>query len=153
MAAAGVRHVQAEELLLDWQSSGDFFLYILFCRGLPFYLLLLLTLRTGRRIFFHFYFLYCGFSYGVQAVLLTIQYQLAGVPIYAAQIIPQIFFYVPALYLGYRLSEDHMDRKKWYTGKERYRLAAASFLLWTTGIVLEWYVNPFIIRTGMKIFL
>lgn len=152
METAGIRQIQAEQLLMNWNISVGFLIYLLLCRGLPFYLLVLLTLRTGRHVFFNLYFIYCGFSYGVQTVLFAMQYQLDGIPMCIVQVLPQIFFYLPALYLGYRLSEVRFGRSG-YGNSDVIRTAAASIFLWTIGILAEWYVNPFVIQACMKFFL
>lgn len=153
MENAGIRQIQAEQLLMNWNVSGGFLIYLFICRGLPFYLLVILTYQTGRRIFFNIYFLYCGFSYGIQAVLLAMQYQLAGIPMYAVQMIPQIFFYLPALYLGYRPDKGNPAGRNRYGNHMARRAFAVSILLWTMGILAEWYVNPMVIEKGMKFFL
>ncbi|MGN0205012.1 MAG: hypothetical protein ACI4BB_10745 [Coprococcus sp.] len=142
METAGFRQMQAEQLLMNWNTSSDFLIYLFLCRGIPFYLLVLLTLKTGRCLFFNLYFLYCGFTYGVQAVLLAMQYGFAGIFICFFQFMPQLIFYLPALYLGYGL------------GKKRYhRAVGGSIILWTIGLLTEWYINPLIMSAGMKIFL
>lgn len=147
MSNVGIRQALAGQLLLNWKTSSGFLFYLLLCRGMPFYLLILLTLKTGSYTFFYLYFFYCGFSYGVEAVLLTMQYQLAGLPIFLLQILPQIFCYLPALYLGYGLAAAQFGRRN------SRRAAGISLLLWTTGLLMEWYINPHIIRFGMRLFL
>lgn len=147
MEAVGHQQIQSGQMLMNWPLSAGFFYYLLFCRGLPFYLLLMITLRTGKRTFFYCYFAYCGFVYGVQAVLLTMYYQFAAIPLLAAQLMPQVLCYGAALYLGYGIVSDIYNRS---AVRKRAGLCA---LLWTAGLAAEWYLNPLVLKFCMKNFL
>lgn len=144
MQAVGSGQAQNEQLMMNWSVSAEFLYYLLFFRGLPFYLLILITIKTGSRLFFYLYFIYGGFAYGVQAVLLTMYYQAAGIPIFLFQICPQVFCYIPALLVGYRLTlmSDGQQSKG--------RMAVLAVLIWTVGLIMECYVNPYVIKFCMK---
>lgn len=144
MDTVGAGQIQAEQVVINGPVSGSYFYYLLLCRGLPFYLLLMITLRTGKRTFFNFYFAYCGFVYGVQAVLLTMQYQLAAIPVLTAQLMPQVLCYGAALYLGYGLVTDV------YSRSTMRRKAGVCALIWTVGLAAEWYLNPLVLKFCMK---
>lgn len=150
METAAFRQIKAEQLLMDWETSAGFLMYLFLCRGLPFYLLVLLTIKTRRSLFFNFYFLYCGFTYGIQALILAMQLRFQGIIICILQCMPQILFYLPAIYLGYGLVEKRSGISRF--GND-HRACIGSIFLWTVGLLTEWYFNPFIIGAGMKIFL
>ncbi len=144
MDTVGASRVWHGEIMFFGQPPAGYFFYLLMCRGLPFYLLLMITWRTGKRTFFNLYFIYCGFVYGVQAILLTMQYQLSAVWLLMAQLMPQVLCYGAALYLGYGMNGDIDSRR---TILKKTGLCA---LIWTAGLAAEWYLNPFVLNFCMK---
>jgi hypothetical protein len=145
MTAVGSDYITSRYLLMNASVSSDFFIYLLFCRGIPFFLLLILTTKTDYRTFIMLYLFYCGFSYGTQAVLLTLYEHWNAFLIIIAQLLPQIICYIPALFFACKIPCSDSHKKKQYF--------FAGFFLWLCGIAAEYMLNPYFLKFSMKILL
>jgi hypothetical protein len=145
LTLTGASYIQNIYGLMNLSVSPDFLIYILFCRGIPFLLLIMLTAKTGRQTFILIYLFYCGFSYGAEAVLLTFYIQWQAVIVISAQLFPQILCYVPALYIVCIFCTEHPVNRK--------QLLFAGIFLWTCGMLAESYLNPYVIKFCMKVML
>lgn len=96
--------------------------------------------------------LWTGFLGGTLAAIAVLQLGLRGLAVLVAAAVPQIFLYLPAglFYLGtvYRMSEKSRAGQK-LSGK-RYReyliTCLAGLALIFCGVLLECYVNPYILN-------
>lgn len=52
LSAISSRQGDYDRLIMSWHCTPGFLIYLFLCRCLPFCLLLILTLRTGKRFFF-----------------------------------------------------------------------------------------------------
>ncbi|MFR3434873.1 MAG: hypothetical protein ACLTSO_02855 [Coprococcus sp.] len=95
---------------LSWisQQTADF-IYLFLCRCIPFYLLIALTFKTRRKIFCHLYFWYIGFIYGTVGLLSAFEYGITGLILCIFRLLPQVCFYVPALYATWRMTAGFTD--------------------------------------------
>jgi len=143
------RQSEYDRLILNWQSTPGFLIYLFLCRCLPFCLLLILTIRSQKRFFFHLYCLYAGFIYGAESLLSASEYKLCGMLLCFFRITPQIFFYLPALFFVWHLADS--PGHPLLTGNRRLWLFA--LLFWILGIAAEWGVNPYFIQFGIHLLL
>lgn len=130
--------IQSQELL--WHVGSQRLLLFLA-------LLALGTLSKGRLV--HVLFVaWSGFAYGYFCVISISAFGAKGLVLCLLALFPQFFAYVPA-YLGLvQLSEHRREHAGWKG------MAAVVFLLamMVTGILLESYINPFILQKVLKIF-
>lgn len=137
-----------DRLILNWQCTPGYFIYLFLCRCLPFYLLTVLTMRIRNRFFCHLYFWYVGFIYGTECLISAAEYGSTGLFLCFFRMIPQILFYVPALWMVWQAAEEERSR---FSGSRR--LFLTGLLLWTAGAALESMVNPYILQFGIRLFL
>ena len=138
-----------DRFILDFTADRGFFIYLFFCRCLPFYLLIALTFKTGRKIFCHLYFWYIGFIYGALGLLSAFEYGITGLILCIFRLLPQAFFYIPALYIAWHMTAGSTDRL--LPGNSR--LLGASLLLWTIGTITEWALNPILLQHIIQLLL
>ena len=149
LSAISSRQGDYDRLIMSWHCTPGFLIYLFLCRCLPFFLLLILTLRTGKRFFFYLYFLYIGFVYGAQSILSAAEYQFFGLLLCFFRLAPQIFFYLPALFLAWHLAGN--PGYPFLSGKRR--LFLISMLLWIVGTLSEWALNPYFLKFGIQLLL
>lgn len=98
-----------DRFILDFTTDSGFFIYLFLCRCIPFYLLIALTFKTRRKIFCHLYFWYIGFIYGTVGLLSAFEYGITGLILCIFRLLPQVCFYVPALYATWRMTAGFTD--------------------------------------------
>lgn len=143
------RQENYDRLIMNWHCTPGLLIYLLLCRCLPFFLLLLLTLRTGKSFFFHLYFAYIGFIYGAQCLLSADAYQFYGLLLCFFRLAPQIIFYLPALFFAWHLT-DIPGHSPVFNRKSLFLI---SLFLWIIGISAEWGLNPYFLRFGIRLLL
>ena len=127
-----------DRFILDFTTDSGFFIYLFLCRCIPFYLLIALTFKTRRKIFCHLYFWYIGFIYGTVGLLSAFEYGITGLILCIFRLLPQVCFYVPALYATWRMTAGFTD----HLLPINKRLLVIGLLLWTIGTAVEWAFNP-----------
>lgn len=126
--------------------TADYMWYIMKARVLPFLIICLLGCTKRKKILVGCVLGWTGFSGGMVAVSAVIRLGMKGLALCVVGIFPQVIFYVPAysvqlIYL-YRYPE-----ARWNTGKTIF-----IFLAFATGILLEAYVNPILLKAVIKTF-
>ncbi|MBT9774372.1 hypothetical protein GPK82_14465 [Coprococcus catus] len=90
-----------------------------------------------------------GFVYGAQSILSAAEYQFFGLLLCFFRLAPQIFFYLPALFLAWHLAGN--PGYPFLSGKRR--LFLISMLLWIVGTLSEWALNPYFLKFGIQLLL
>ena len=137
-----------DRLILNWQCTPGYFIYLFLCRCLPFYLLILLTIRIRNRFFCHLYFWYIGFIYGIEGLISAAEYGITGLFLCFFRMIPQILFYVPALWMVWQTAKEGSSR---FSVSRHFLLTV--LLLWTAGAAIESIVNPYFLQFGIQLLL
>ena len=126
--------------MMTSDATINVLIYLFLCRCLPFFLLILLTLRAEKRFFCHVYLIYVGFLYGVQSLLSAMAYGRNGWTVIFFHVFPQVLFYIPAFGLIWQL----VGWVHGFSGRKQ-RLVVAVFL-WILGTLAEWKINPYVMR-------
>lgn len=138
-----------DRFILNFTTDSGFFIYLFLCRCIPFYLLIALTFKTRRKIFCHLYFWYIGFIYGTVGLLSAFEYGITGLILCIFRLLPQVCFYVPALYATWRMTAGFTD----HLLPINKRLLVIGLLLWTIGTTVEWAFNPVLLQYGIQLLL
>ncbi|MFR6157132.1 MAG: hypothetical protein ACLUI7_08125 [Coprococcus sp.] len=132
-----------------WISQQTWiFIYLFLCRCIPFYLLIALTFKTRRKSSV-IYFWYIGFIYGTVGLLSAFEYGITGLILCIFRLLPQVCFYVPALYATWRMTAGFTD----HLLPINKRLLVIGLLLWTIGTAVEWAFNPVLLQYGIQLLL
>ena len=102
-----------------------------------------------RSIFCHLYFWYIGFIYGTVGLLSAFEYGITGLILCIFRLLPQVCFYVPALYATWRMTAGFTD----HLLPINKRLLVIGLLLWTIGTAVEWAFNPVLLQYGIQLLL
>lgn len=135
-------------------QGRELFLYLFYERAPEFLLLLILSIGIYGMLVVDAYICYLGFSVGFISVIAIINYGIKGALLILGFFFPQWLFYVPVLVIWHsqlrsykKLGKDYLpDNKK----KSRYMKYLLSFvvacLFFLGGILLESYVNPYLLQ-------
>ncbi|MEY8392511.1 stage II sporulation protein M [Lachnospiraceae bacterium 45-W7] len=103
-----------------------------------------------------------GFSIGFMLSAAIAKYGIKGILLALGGLFPQYLFYAPVyilccwftIYLRQRLFRDRQEqeRDKRYTYMAGLLISAGLFVIFVTGIFLESYINPVILKKILKIF-
>lgn len=136
------------------------FFYYIFKNRIEFFLLLVVSSFTSlMKIVFHFFVFWCGMSGGVIGITLLWKFGIKGILLFFGLFFPHIFLYIPC-FLGlmnslYKFQQPGKITTQYHYGvKYADKRAIASFLLLVlaflflllVGILVESYVNPFVLK-------
>lgn len=125
--------------------TEDYMWYLLRCRVLPLGFVVFMGSAGFRKFSATACLIWTGFSSGVLAVAAVLRMGAKGMLLCVAGIFPHFIFYIFAyvviLYYFY-----HYPETKWNVKKTMF-----VFVMFVTGILLEVYVNPTVMREIMKI--
>ena len=138
----------------------EYFFYLLKRRGLLGIGMLLIGMTAGGQLFLAGIVMYFGMSIGGMLSVMILRYGWKGILLSLGFCLPQDLFYIPAGSMGISLLASHYGQKSdrlqmYHTGeKKRNRIKKICSVLGVTiiGIVTECYVNPFLVKTVLKIF-
>lgn len=123
------------------------FLQCLYSRGILMLLLLFLAYTPFRKLAFRLVTAYLGVSFGILFKLFFCWYGIGGVGLLFVSVLPHFLFYWMAYGLLYWESDPLRSR----TLKKPVGILIAIGVV-IMGIVIESYVNPFLLRSYLKIF-
>lgn len=129
-----------------WNKRG-LFLQCLFSRGIILLLLILLAYTSLRKCAFRIVTAWMGLGLGILCKLFFVWYGLKGLGLLVVSLLPHFFLYWMAYGMLY-----------WEMEKRRLRVVNSpigiifSIGVVITGIIVESYVNPFLLRTYLKLF-
>lgn len=129
-----------------WNKKA-LFLQCLYSRGMIMLLLILLAYTSLRKITFRIITAWMGFSFGMLFKLFFCWCGVSGIGLLMVSVLPQVLFYWMAYGLLY-----------WEMDKRQMRIANSPVGLFLVigvvimGIWVESYVNPFLLRSYLKIF-
>lgn len=124
------------------------FLHVLQRRGIWFVLLGLTGFLFRKTVVFDLYGTWCGFTYGYFFVLAIGAFGTFGCLIALASIFPQVICYL-TLFFGMRSRlTSNLQMKR----SERVLEMVILLLLFILGLLLEVYVNPWILQTVIRWF-
>lgn len=123
------------------------------------FLIGLLTMAGLGPIVFYGIFCIWGFACGMMLTALCGSLGLIGVLVFILMGFPQILFYLAGWFLYFffqkSLEEQRMERGKYFYGKGKRGtyafLLAAMFIVVIMGILIESYVNPYILKNFLNI--
>lgn len=125
--------------ILFWQC--------LYSRGMVMLLLLFLAYTPLRKITFRIVTAWTGLSMGILLKLFFCWYGISGIGLLLVLLFPHFLFY----WMAYGLLYWEMERRRWKTAKSPIGILASVGVV-IMGIVVESYVNPFLLRSYLKIF-
>lgn len=122
------------------------FLQCLFSRGILLVLLVLLSYTSMRKISFRIVTIWMGFGIGILMKLFFVWYGIKGIGLLFVLLMPHFLLYWMAYGMLY-----------WELERRRLRINNPFGILFSigvaiTGIVVESYVNPFLLRTYLNLF-
>lgn len=129
-----------------WNKKG-LFLQCLFSRGIVLLLLILLAYTSLRKCAFRIMTMWMGFGLGMLSKLFFCWYGIKGLGLLIVSLVPHFLLYWMAYGMLY-----------WEMEKRRLRLVNSpigiilSIGVVITGILVESYVNPILLRTYLKLF-
>ena len=138
-ADLSLRQSDYDQLIMNWQCTPGFLIYLFLCRCLPFYLLIMITIRTRKSFFCHLYFGYIGFIYGSEVLISAFEYGISGWCLCFFRIMPQILFYAPALWIIWHM----INNSSGHISSNIRQLFLIDIFLWTAGTLTEWFLNPY----------
>ncbi len=123
------------------------FLQCLYSRGILMLLLLFLAYTPFRKLTFRLVTAYLGVSFGILFKLFFCWYGMGGVGLLLVSMLPHFLFY----WMAYGLLYWESDPGRCRTLKKPVGILIAIGVV-IMGIVIESYVNPFLLRSYLKIF-
>ena len=146
-----------ENTLLNQSLSASFleqgwnkralFLQCLYNRGMIMLLLILLSYTPLRKLTFRIVTAWVGLSYGMLFKLFFCWYGVSGLGLLIVSNLPHFLFY----WMAYGLLYWEMDRQRLRTVKNPMGIFVGIAVV-IMGIAIESYVNPFLLRTYLRIF-
>ena len=82
-------------------------------------------------------------------LLSAFEYGITGLILCIFRLLPQVCFYVPALYATWRMTAGFTD----HLLPTNKRLLVIGLLLWTIGTAVEWAFNPVLLQYGIQLLL
>ncbi len=128
-------------------NQGALFWQCLYSRGMIMLLLILLAYTPLRKIAFGIVTAWVGLSMGMLLKLFFCWYGVSGLGLLFVCILPHFLFY----WMAYGLLYCEMDRQRMRVSKSPVGIFVAIAVV-IMGIIIESYVNPFLLRTYLKIF-
>ncbi len=129
-----------------WNQKA-LFLQCLYSRGMIMLLLLFLAYTTWRKLAFRLITAWIGFSLGILCKLFFCWYGVSGIGLLIVSLLPHFLFY----WMAYGLLYWEMDKRQFRVVKSKVGIFIAIGVV-IMGIVVESYVNPFLLRAYLKIF-
>lgn len=131
-------------------NCNTFFIYVLQKRMAVLWLLMLFGITTIGLYVFCGYLAWCGFALGTLLSVAVMRYGIKGILLMVTGAFPHYIFYVPACLLLLKLGQ------RLYRKEQNILQCGMSFLgihiVVIIGILLESYVNPYIMTKILKIF-
>lgn len=110
-------------------------------------LLIFLAYTPLRKLAFRMVTAWIGLSFGILVKLFVCWYGISGFGLLVILILPHFLFY----WMAYGLLYYEMDRQRLRTVKSPVGIFVSLGVV-IMGILVESYVNPFLLRTYLKIF-
>ena len=137
----------AGSFLEEGWNRKELFVQCLWRRGTVMFLLMLLTGTTMRLCVCCVLLIRMGMGCGVLLKLFYLWYGLKGMGLLIVAVFPHYLFYFMAYWLLYWNYEKNRLR-----ARKNYLPVLVSVIVVITGICMESYVNPFLVREYLKIF-
>ena len=128
-------------------NRGALFFQCLYSRGIIMLLLILLAYTPLRKMTFGIVTVWAGISLGMLFKLFFCWYGIRGLGLLVVSFLPHFLFY----WMAYGLLYWEMDRQRMRLTKSPVGIFIAIGVV-IMGIVIESYVNPFLLRSYLKIF-
>lgn len=127
-------------------ASPDYFVYLTKCRLLPLAVVGIAATTNYRKVCAVLFLAWTGFAGGLLAVISVLRMGGIGMLLYLVALLPHYPFYILgyALIIWYCLKTD-VKWNAWKTG--------TVFLTFGAGIMLEAYLNPWMLRVVFSVFL
>lgn len=124
--------------------TGEYLLYLLPVRILPFLVLLGLAFTKMRKAAAVLFLVWTGFSSGFLLSMAVLSLGIKGIILCLAGVFPQFLFYVPAYLLVLWYSYSY-PRGEWNLQK-----SIGSGVMILMGLIMELYVSPSLIRVFLR---
>lgn len=131
-------------------NCNTFFLYVLQKRMAVLWLLMLFCITAIGLYVLCCYLAWCGFACGTLLSVAVMRYGIKGILLMTAGAFPHYLFYVPACLLLLRLGQ-RLHRREQNLLQSGMGFLGIHIVV-ITGVLLESYVNPFIMTKILKIF-